>query len=63
MKLLKAVTLGLVGWGVLRVLGSAQRNKQPAQKDVMTRWEGEGGSIPEVVTPQSRAAEITSSSL
>ena len=63
MKLLKAVTLGLLGWGVMRAVRSAQRNKQPAQKDVMTRWEGEGGSIPEVVTPQSRAAERSSSGL
>jgi hypothetical protein len=62
MKLLRAVTLGLIGWGVMRALRTAQGNRPPAQKDVMTRWEGEGGAIPEVPTPEPGTAEVKQSS-
>jgi len=46
--LAKALGLGLVTWAVSRVLRTAQSHKRERQPEAVTRWEGEGGSIPDV---------------
>lgn len=44
----KALGLGLATWAVSRVLRGAQGYKRERQPEAVTRWEGEGGAIPDV---------------
>ena len=55
----KALGLGLATWAVTRVLRGAQNQKRERHPEAVTRWEGEGGAIPEVETklPGSSYAE------
>jgi hypothetical protein len=46
--LAKALGLGLGTWAISRMLRTAQRHKRERQPEAVTRWEGEGGSIPDV---------------
>ena len=49
MKLIStAIGAGIAAWALSRMLRQANRQKRPAQRQAVTRWEGEGGAIPEV---------------
>ena len=56
----KAFGIGLATWAVSQVLRRAHSSKRERQPEAVTRWEGEGGSIPEVETktPATRHAGI-----
>jgi hypothetical protein len=47
MKLIStAIGAAFAAWAVSRVLRHAKRQQRAAQKEAVTRWEGEGGAIP-----------------
>ena len=49
MKLIStAIGAAFGAWAVSRMLRHASRQKRAAQKEAVTRWEGEGGAIPAV---------------
>jgi hypothetical protein len=56
----KALGLGLATWAVSRVLQSAQRHKRERQPEAVTRWEGEGGAIPDVPSAPATARYVDS---
>ncbi len=49
MKLLHAaVAIGIAAWAMTRAMRTVDRDKRAKHKEAVTRWEGEGGSIPDV---------------
>lgn len=50
MKLIPAaIGIGVAAWALSRALHSAERSRKPeGTPEAVTRWEGEGGAIPEV---------------
>ena len=50
MKLIPAaIGIGVAAWALSRALRSAERSRKPeGTPEAVTRWEGEGGAIPEV---------------
>jgi hypothetical protein len=49
MKLIHAaVAIGVAAWAMTRAMRTVDRDKRAKHKEAVTRWEGEGGSIPDV---------------
>jgi hypothetical protein len=57
----KALGLGLATWAVTRVLRRAESRKRERQPEAVTRWEGEGGAIPDVEASPPAARYAASS--
>ncbi len=59
MKALLGVGFALGAWLVLRSK-SNQKHERHLARDEVKRWEGEGGNVPEVVTPDpvTRSAAV-----
>jgi hypothetical protein len=51
MKLLLALAAGLLGYCYKCGLDAREQRRRLAQKEEVTRWEGEGGNVPAVATP------------
>jgi hypothetical protein len=62
MKLIHAaIAIGVAAWAMTRAMRNVDRDKRAKHKEAVTRWEGEGGSIPDVdaqreTVPYRRAA-------
>ena len=57
MKLISAaIGIGVAAWAVSLALRQTERSrKRQVTRDAVTRWEGEGGAIPEVEAAASSA--------
>jgi hypothetical protein len=51
MKLFSAIATALAAFGVMKALRHADHRRRTSHKEAVTRWEGEGGAIPEVQQP------------
>jgi hypothetical protein len=62
MKLIHAaLAIGIAAWAMTRAMRTVDRDKRAKHKEAVTRWEGEGGSIPDddvdrATVPYHRAA-------
>ena len=48
MRLFSAIATAVAAFGVMKALHLADHRRRATHKEAVTRWEGEGGAIPEV---------------
>jgi hypothetical protein len=50
-----AVVIGIAAWAVAHAVRAIERERREKHKEAVTRWEGEGGAIPDVEGEQRAA--------